>query len=124
MSDLWNVQQRLNQHLLQWNAVTVEFRRAVRRASEAKADYEHQAAVFKVKQRAADPKASMMWLETLADADPDVHRLNVERLAAESEVAALDKRLQWSRAAADAFRSEISSERAQAVLFADDRSVP
>ena len=117
-------QQRLNDHLMKWDATIREFDTAIRQYGERKADLEYRRAVVKEKAKSADPKVAANWLDTMADSDEQGHLLHQEYRAAESTVEALKARLRWCQAVSDAFRSEISTERAEAGLYAVDRSTP
>lgn len=117
-------QQRLNDHLMRWDATIREFDQAIHAYGERKADHEYRRAVVKEKAKAADPKIAANWLETMADADEQAHLLHREFRVSESTVEALKARLRWCQAVADALRSEISTERAEAGLYATDRSTP
>jgi len=117
-------QLRLNEHLTRWDATIRDFDKAIHQYGERKADLEYRRAVVKETARAADEKIPANRLETLADADEEGHLLHKEFRGAESTVEALKARLRWCQAVADALRSEISTERAEAGLYAADRSTP
>ena len=117
-------QQKLNEHLAKWDATIREFDRAIHAYGEKKADHEYRRAIVKETARAKDEKAPANRLETLADADDEAHMLHREFRSAESTVEALKARLRWCQAVADALRSEISTERAEAGLYSSDRSTP
>lgn len=117
-------QQRLNEHLAKWDATIRQFDEAIRTYGERKADHEYRRAVVKETAKHADEKIPANRLETMADADDEAHLLHKEFRAAESTVEALKARLRWCQAVADALRSEISTERAQAGIYAADRSTP
>lgn len=117
-------QQRLNEHLVRWDATIREFDAAIHSYGDKKADLEYRRAVVKETARNADEKIPANRLETLADADDEGHLLHKAFRGAESTVEALKARLRWCQAVADALRSEISTERAEAGLYASDRSTP
>lgn len=117
-------QQRLNEHLQKWDATIRDFDRAIHQYGDRKADLEYRRAVVKEHAKADDPKIAGTRLDTLADADEDAHLLHKEFRGAESTVEALKARLRWCQAVSDALRSEISTERAEAGLYASDRSTP
>lgn len=117
-------QLRLNEHLMKWDATIREFDTAIHAYGAKKADHEYRRAVVKEKAKAADEKIAANRLDTLADADDEAHLLHKEFRGAESTVEALKARLRWCQAVADALRSEISTERAEAGLYASDRSTP
>lgn len=117
-------QQRLNDHLIRWDQTIREFDTAITAYGNRKADLEYRRAVVKEKAKAADEKIAATRLDTMADADEQAHLLHQEYRAAESTVEALKARLRWCQAVADALRSEISTERAEAGLYSQDRSTP
>ena len=117
-------QQRLNDHLMRWDATIRDFDTAIHAYGEKKADHEYRRAIVKETARAKDEKAPANRLETLADADDEAHMLHREFRSAESTVEALKARLRWCQAVADGLRSEISTERAEAGLYADNRGTP
>ena len=113
------VQLRLNQHLMKWDEIINAFRNAVHNQAVSEARYKHDRAVFIAEQRAADPKLSQSAAETLADADPVLNDARIARLGSDAEVEAFKQKLIWCRSQADALRSEVASERANAALYAD-----
>lgn len=117
-------QQRLNDHLVRWDREIKEFDAAIHVYGEKKADLEYRRAVVKETAKAADPKAAGSRLDTLADADEQAHLLAREYRSAEGTIEAKKARLRWCAAVADALRSEVSTERAEAQLYADNRSEP
>lgn len=117
-------QLRLNEHLVKWDATIRDFDAAIHTYGEKKADHEYRRAVVKERAKAADEKIAANRLDTLADADDEAYLLHKEFRGAESTVEALKARLRWCQAVADALRSEISTERAEAGLYASDRSTP
>ena len=119
-----NSQQRLNEHLVKWNATILDFDKAIHLYGERKADHEYRRAVVKETARAKDEKAPANRLDTLADSDEEAYLLHKEFRGAESTVEALTARLRWCQAVSDALRSEISTERAEAGLYADNRGTP
>jgi chromosome segregation ATPase len=117
-------QQRLNDHLVRWDKTIREFDQAITNYGAKKADLEYRRAVVKEKAKHADPKIAANTLDTLADADEEGYVLHKEYRGAESTVEALKARLRWCQAVADALRSEISTERAEAGLYADRTPTP
>jgi hypothetical protein len=112
-------QARLNQHLVRWDHEIVEFDAAVHAYGEKKADHEYRRAVVAETAKIADPKISQAAAERKADADQEAHQLHREFRAAEASIEAKKARLRWCAAVADALRSEVSTERAEAHLYAD-----
>lgn len=115
---------KLNDHLMKWDATIRQFDEAIHAYGERKSDLEYRRAVVKELAKHADPKVAATRLDTMADADSEAHLLHKEFRASESTVEALKARLRWCQAVADALRSEISTERAEAGLYASDRSTP
>lgn len=109
---------------MRWDQTIREFDTAITAYGNRKADLEYRRAVVKEKAKAADEKIAATRLDTMADADEQAHLLHQEYRAAESTVEALKARLRWCQAVADALRSEISTERAEAGLYSQDRSTP
>lgn len=117
-------QQRLNDHLIRWDREIRAYDEAVHAYGEAKADLEHRRAVIKAHALAKDEKLPANRLESIADGDEEAYRLAREFRGSEATIAAKRERLKWCAAVADALRSEISTERAEAQLYAADRSAP
>lgn len=117
-------QQRLNNHLIEWDKLIRRFDDALHEYGRAKAGYEHRVATVKVTAKHATEKVAVSWLDTLADADTEASTLHLEYRGAEATVEAMKARLRWCQAVADALRSEISTERVEAGLYASDRSTP
>jgi len=117
-------QQRLNNHLTVWDREIREHDAVVHQYGERKADLEYQRAVIKQTVMVRNEKLSAARAEIFADSNEEVHRLHKEFRAAEATIEAKKLRLRWCAAVADALRSEISTERAQSQLYANDRSTP
>ena len=112
-------QQRLNDHLMRWDREIREFDAAIHAYGERKADLEFRRAVVKEDARARDGSLAATRVETLADADDEAHRLHLEYRSAEATVEAKKARLRWCLAVAEALRSEVSTERAEALLYSE-----
>jgi len=112
-------QQRLNQHLVRWDSEIKSFESALIAYGERKADLEYRRAVVMEQAKSRDEKLAQAAAERIADGDAESHRLHKEFRGAESMVEAKKARLRWCAAVADALRSEISTERAEAQLYAD-----
>jgi SAM-dependent MidA family methyltransferase len=119
-----DAQMRLNDHLSKWDAEIRRFDTAVHEFGRAKAGYEQRVAVVKITAKNAAEKVAVSWLDTLADADPEAANLHLEYRGTEATVEAIKARLRWCQAVAEALRSEVATERAVAMLHADDRSTP
>lgn len=117
-------QQRLNEHLIRWNLEQKDYESALSEYGRLRADLEYRRAVVMETAKAADEKLSQASAERVADADPELYRLHLAFRAAEATVAAKKERLRWCAAVADALRSEIATERAEANLYAADRGTP
>lgn len=117
-------QVRLNEHLMRWDKEIRDFDTAIHLYGERKADHEYRRAVVKELAKADDPKIAGNRLETLADADEEAYRLHKEFRGAESTIEAKKARLRWCQAVADALRSEISTERQESQLYADNKGTP
>ena len=117
-------QQALNNHLARWDKAVRAYRDVRAAAGAAKADYEHARGSFKVRARHEDPKMTAGQLDDLADADDAIYAAHTAYRLAEAEVSSYVARLEWMKAQGDALRSEISTERAEAQLYASDRSTP
>lgn len=112
-------QQRLNDHLVRWDREIKAYDQAIHAYGQRKADLEYRRAVVMETAKAEREKLSQAQAERIADADEMAHNLHVGFRSAESTVAALKARLQWCGAVADALRSEVATERAEAQLYAD-----
>ena len=112
-------QQRLNDHLMRWDREIREFDAAIHGYGEAKANLEYRRAIVRGTASAADPKLALARLELLADSDGEAHQLALDYRAAEATVEAKKARLRWCSAVADALRSEVSTERAEAQLYSE-----
>lgn len=119
-----SAQIRLNEHLKQWSDLILRYDDAVKLFGRAKADYEHRVAVVKVTEKNRGGKVSVAWLDTLADADDKASVLHLEFRAAEATVEGMKARLRWCQAMSEALRSEVSTERAEAQLYADNKVEP
>jgi len=117
-------QLKLTQHLIRWNGEIADFEKARTAYGETKANLKHLRAVIGVKEKARNPRIAVSLLELIADADDEVYRLTLEHEAASAAVDVGTVRLRWCSAMADGLRSEISTERAEAQLYADNRSEP
>lgn len=114
-----SAQLRLNQHLTDWSALIARYDEAVKAYGKSKADYEYRVAIVKTKAKNGTEKVAVAWLDTLADADEDAHLLHLEYRGNEATIDGMRARLRWCQAMADALRSEVSTERAEAQLYAD-----
>jgi len=115
---------RLNDHLAKWDAEIRRFDSAVHEFGKSKAGYEHRVAIVKVTAKHGTEKVAVAWLDTLADADTEANTLHLEYRGSEATVEAIKARLRWCQAVADALRSEVSTERAEAQIYSQDRSTP
>ena len=110
-------QQRLNDHLVRWDREIKAFEVAVNEYGLKKAELEYERAVLMEKARHEDEKISQASAERLADADEGCYTLHRAFRTAEGAVEAIKARLRWCAAVADALRSEVSTERAEAQLY-------
>lgn len=117
-------QQRLNDHLIRWDKEIKSFEVAVNEYGQRKADLDYRRAVVMETAKVDNEKLSQASAERMADADGEAYRLHKEFRSAESSISAKKERLRWCGAVADALRSEVSTERAEAHLYAADRSTP
>lgn len=112
-------QQRLNEHIQQWDVTLRNFR--------VVALEEHEVAVLLTKRRAIvramakrqDPKTPEWIADTLADEDEEAHELALRFARASAELEYLKGRLRWAQTTADGIRSEISTERTESKLYAE-----
>lgn len=111
-------QARLNQHLVRWDSEIKAFDQAIHEYGQKKADLEYRRAVVMETAKNAEEKLSQAAAERMADADQEAHQLHREFRAAESSVEAKKARLRWCAAVSDALRSEVSTERSEAQLYA------
>lgn len=116
-------QVRLNNHLVKWDADIRAFDESVQFYGARKADLEHKRATIRAVARAEDPKVTGVKLDDLVDADEDAYRLHLAFRASEGTVEAMRQRFRWYQAVADALRSEISTERAEAGLYSTPGAV-
>lgn len=112
-------QQRLNDHLIRWNAEIIAFDKHLSEYGERKADLEHRRAVMRTTARVTDPKITGTKLDDAVEADKDVYLLHVNYRASEANLEATRARLRWFQAVSDALRSQVSTERAERQLYAD-----
>ena len=110
-------QARLNQHLVRWNKEIEEYDAAIHAYGERKADLEYRRAVVMETAKSQAEKLSQAQAERIADADEQGYLLHKEFRSAEATVAAKKARLAWCAAVADALRSEVATERAEAQLY-------
>lgn len=111
-------QQRLNKHLMRWDAEIRAFDQHLSEYGSRKADLEHRRAVMRTHARVTDPKITGTKLDDAVEADPEVYRLHANYRASEANTEATRARLRWFQAVAEALRSEVSTERAAAQLYA------
>lgn len=111
-------QARLNAHLVRWDSEIREFDAALIAYGNRKADLEYRRAVVMETAKAGDAKVSQASAERVADADSEAYRLHKEFRASEAMIEAKKARLRWCQAVSDALRSEVSTERAEAQLYA------
>lgn len=112
-------QERLNKHLMRWDAEIKAYDAAITEYGQKKADLEYRRAVVMETAKHSDEKLSQAAAERRADADSEAHQLHREFRAAESSMEAKKARLRWCQAVADALRSEVATERAERHLYAD-----
>lgn len=117
-------QARLNNHLIRWDSEIKSFEVAVNEYGQRKADLEYRRAVVMETAKHDDPKLSQAAAEKVADRDTEAYQLHREFRSAESSIAAKKERLKWCSAVADALRSEVSTERQESQLYADNRGTP
>lgn len=110
-------QLRLHNHLMKWDADIRAFGESVQFFGARKADLEHKRATIRAVARSEDPKITGVKLDDIVDADEDTYRLHLAFRASEGTVEAMRQRFKWYQAVADALRSEISTERAEAGLY-------
>jgi hypothetical protein len=117
-------QQRLNEHLTRWDQTIRNYRTVAMEAGETGIQLEKRRAKVKVLARHENGKAPEWLVESLADEDGEAFGLALAHARAIAELDHLKWRLRWFQTTADGIRSEISTERAEAKLYAEDRSTP
>lgn len=95
----------------EYEALAQDYGRIAHEAAEAEATYRHQRARFIVTQRAGDPKASVAFLESLADADEGVSAALGDRLVKAAAADAARERLRQLREQVATGRTAVASER-------------
>ena len=110
----------LNQHLAAWDHDVREYRDALITYGRRKAELEYRRAVVKLAARDADPKLSAAAADVIAEADHELYELHLAFRLVEGAVDGLRARLRWFAAKADALRSEVATERAEAQLYASN----
>jgi hypothetical protein len=113
-----SAQLELNRILSDWDTTLRAYATAGEEAANAEADHKRLRGKAIVTERHRDPKAAMTLCEAIADADDEVASALNRRLIADATLDAIRGKLKWFQAAADGKRSEISSERANAALYA------
>lgn len=119
-----SAQYELNQILIQWDQALNAYAQATEEAANAEAEYKRLRGRLIVKEKHSDPKIALSLCEALAEADDEVAAALNRRLVTEAAAEALRGKLRWFQAAADGKRSEISSERANAALYATHGGQP
>ena len=94
-----------------YEAMATENGPILEEAAHAEADYKHARARFIVSQRAQDPKASVSYLDALAEADPDLAGLLRARLVTAAKAEATKARLQQLREQVANGRTAVATER-------------
>lgn len=113
-----SAQQDVNRLLVEWDELLREYTVAAGDAAVAEAEHKRLRASAIVKEKHSDPRAAMSLCEVLAEADDTVTQAARHRLVTGATVDAMRGKLAWYRAAADAARSAIATERASAALYA------
>lgn len=111
-------QGNLSQVLLQWGEKCREWEEWTRRLADVKARRDNLISSLKARQRAADPKVAESWAKTIAEADDDVQRMNLEEHIAQATVDAIRKRLDWFEMSAKAAQTHVATAREEARIWA------
>ena len=114
-------QQRLNEHLGQWDATLRNYRVVAQEEAEVKVLLKRRRSVVIVAAR-RNEKAAEWLADALADEDADAHELALRYARASAELAYIKGRLAWAQTTADGLRSEVSTERTESRLYAAERS--
>lgn len=112
-----SAQMELNRLLMDWDQCLTAYAQAGEESANAEAEHKRLRGRAIVAERHRDPKAAMTLCEAIADADSEVAAALNRRLIADATLEAVKGKLRWFQASADAKRSEISSERANAALY-------
>jgi hypothetical protein len=112
-----SAQHDVNLLLIDWDNLLTEYARATVEAATAEAEHKRLRARAMVTEKHRDPKAALALCEVLAESDPDVATALRQRLITAATVEGMRGKLAWFRSNADAKRSEIASERANAALY-------
>lgn len=105
-----------NQHVLDWRELTVAYSNTVEEAASLDSRYKTAWAKALVKAKHDDPKMPVDVLKALADSDPAVEELSIDRFVMQARVDALKKKLDWARAYADNLRTQVVNDRAENAL--------
>lgn len=108
-----SAQEDLNRTLIDWSALTHEYRVQAPAAARAEAAYRSTRAREVRTLIIDDPKMGVSKAEYLADGSPDVEAKLLERLVADATIDAMRKRLLWFEAETDRLRTLVVTERAQ-----------
>lgn len=111
-----SAQHDLNQTLIQWSQLTLEFRRQAPIAARAEAAYRSTRAREIRTLLIEDSKMSVSKAEYIADGSPDVEGKLLERMVADAQIDAMKQRLKWFEAETDRLRTLVVTERAQDAL--------
>jgi hypothetical protein len=106
----------LNDRLIAWSTLTIDYREAAPRAARNEAAYRSTRAREIRTLLMDDPKMSVSKAEYIADGSPDVEAKLLERLVSEAEIDAMKQRLKWFDAETDRLRTLVVTERAQDAL--------
>lgn len=102
---------RLGEVSRQYERAAVEYGPIAEAAARAEAEYRRTRARFVVTRRSEDPKASVAYLDSLADADETVSALLEDRLVKQATAEAARERLRQLREQVANGRTAVASER-------------
>lgn len=114
-----STQLEINRHLVEWDALTRQFKQELIAAAAAEADHKRDRARYIVAARAENPKLSAAQAEAEAEADDKISEAYLERLGTAALAEATKQRLIMMRAKSDALRSARVDERESSRLYAD-----
>lgn len=108
-----SAQEDLNQTLINWSTLTLEYREAAPAAGRAEAGYRSTRAREIRTLLIDDEKMAVSRAEYLADGSPDVGAKLLERMVMDATVDAMKQRLKWFEAEVDRLRTLAVTERVQ-----------
>lgn len=100
-----------NRHVIAWRRMSMEYSESVDAAARSEVQWKAARSRAIVRAKHSDPKMSAVLAEAIADGDPEVEKLALERFVNAAKVEGGKKQLEWARAYADNLRTQVVNGR-------------